>query len=90
MTLPRPAPPPKPSSHPSNYPERSRRFLLTLDKPVAARRLAEALGLAPPEEPGGGADEVKVVRRTGGGRGKTGADGVRAVEEAVAALKRSI
>ncbi len=66
---------------PEHMPGAIEAILLTLDKPVGARRVAEALGLAPPESPSEG-PEVKVVRK-----GKTKAsDGVRIVEEAVAAL----
>jgi segregation and condensation protein B len=73
---------PRPALDPQLLPGSIEAILLTLDKPVTARRLAEALGLSPVEEP---TDEDRPARGAKT-KAKAAADGVRAVEEAVAAL----
>ena len=59
--------------------------LLTLDRPIAASRLAEALGLGVPEPAEPRAGEEPRRRRVGPGR-EAPAGGVRVVEEAIASL----
>src|ERR1043165_9588074 len=59
-------------------------ILLTLDKPVPARRLAEGLGLVAPEERATDGTEGAPIRRKSA-RGQA-PDGVHSVEEAVASL----
>jgi segregation and condensation protein B len=72
-------------------------ILLTLDKPVAAARLAEALGLAPPQEPSSPATDAhadpaatqrprkRTRRAKSAGDGENGG-GVEAVEAAIQEL----
>ncbi len=75
----------RPVVSPDQLPGAVEAILLTLDKPVAARRLAEALGLAPPETAPGAGDEPRPAKRSKGAQAAA-ADGVRAVDEAVARL----
>lgn len=94
---PEPSSPGNPSPEPEQLAGAVEAILLTLDRPVAAVRLAEALGLVPPqadepppsEGPPEGAPAARPKRRSGKSKGGEGSGGVAAIDQAVETLNKA-
>lgn len=95
---PEPSSPGGPSMEPEQLAGAVEAILLTLDRPVAAIRLAEALGLVPPQPdeppppPEGapeGAPAPRPKRRSGKSKGGDGGGGVAAIDQAVENLNKA-